>query len=172
MVQSASCGDTASHIFIKNKGGNGRSNCISCKDYEIQLKEALNKLSSAHLIIKPLQNELQILTTSKNADSNGLVSTSKTGVCVDNIKEWTLVNSEKHIEKSNKRNKGEAVSMGYLTMTSNHFTKPHNLKDNQTDPKKDKNVVSGLHQQNTYGKSINNIIQVFSTNYNKWKNNK
>jgi hypothetical protein len=101
-----------------------------------------------------------ILMTSKNADSNDFVSTSKTGVCVDNNNEWTSVTSKKHMEKSNKRNKGEAVSTGYLTMTSNRFTTLHNLEDNQTDPKKGKNVVSGLHQQTTHGKSINNIIQV------------
>jgi hypothetical protein len=76
MADSASCGDTASHIFVKNKSDNDMSNCVSCKDYEIQLKEALNELSSAHLIIRLLQNELLILTTFKNAVSNDLVSTS------------------------------------------------------------------------------------------------
>jgi hypothetical protein len=48
-----------------------------------------------------LQYELLILMTSNNEDSNDLVSTSKTGVRVDNNKEWTLVASKKHIEKSN-----------------------------------------------------------------------
>jgi hypothetical protein len=53
----------------------------------------------------------------------------------NNNKEWTLVISKKHIEKSNKHNKCETVSTGYLTTTSNRFTMLHNLEDNQTDPK-------------------------------------
>jgi hypothetical protein len=78
MADSASCGDAASHIFVKNKGDDDSSKCVSCKDYEIQLKEVLNKLGLAHLIINLLQNELLILMTSKNADSNDFISTSKT----------------------------------------------------------------------------------------------
>jgi hypothetical protein len=51
-------------------------NCVICEDYEIQLKEALSELSSAQVIIKLLQNELLISTTSKRADGGDLVSAS------------------------------------------------------------------------------------------------
>jgi hypothetical protein len=72
--------------------------------------------------------------TSKRADDNDLVSTNNTGVRVDNNKEWTLVSSKKHIEKSNKCSKGETVPTGHLIMTTNCFTSLHNLEDNQADP--------------------------------------
>jgi hypothetical protein len=133
MVGSASCGDIASHIFVKNKRYNYMENCVICEDYEIQLKEALSELSLAHVIIRLLQNELIMSTTSKRADGNILFSTSNMGVRVDNNKEWTRVSpKKKHIEKSNKRSKGEIVSIGHLITTTNCFTLLHNL-DNQAD---------------------------------------
>jgi hypothetical protein len=75
-VDSASCGDVASHTFVKDKSDNNMANCVSCKDYEIQLKEALSELSLAQLIIKLLQTELLLSMTSKRVDGNDLVSTS------------------------------------------------------------------------------------------------
>jgi hypothetical protein len=111
------------------------ANCVSCKDYEIQLKEALSELSLTQLIIKLLRNELLISTTSTRADSKDLVFTSNTRVRVGNNKEWTLVSSKKRTEKSNKRSKGETIPTGHLITTTNHFTSLHNFEDNEADPR-------------------------------------
>jgi hypothetical protein len=137
------------------------ANCVSCKDYEIQLKEAQSELSSAQLIIKLLQNELLLSMTYKRADGNDLVSTSNTVVHVDNNKEWALVSSKNHIEKSNKCSKGETVTTGHLIWTTNRFTSLHNLKDNQADPQEGQECNEWTSSTKTYGKSENNITQVF-----------
>jgi hypothetical protein len=73
-----------------------------------------------------------------------------------NNKEWTLVSSKKHIEKSNKRNKGEIVSVGHLITTTDRFTSLHN-HDNQSDPWEGQECSEWTLSTKMYGKSENNI---------------
>ena len=50
-----------------------------CKEYEIQLKEALNELSSILMVNKLLQKELLLLTTTDTARKTNLDSNENKG---------------------------------------------------------------------------------------------
>jgi hypothetical protein len=108
---------------------------------------------------------LKIQTTSmlprpQYTESNDFVSANKTDVRVGSNKELISVTSKKHIQKSNKHNKSETVSTGYFSTTSNFSLRSITSKKTKRTQRKYKNVVSGPHQQNTYGKSKINITQV------------
>jgi hypothetical protein len=59
-VSSAVC---SAHNFVNSIENTEVSNCIKCSVYEIQLREALEELSSLKLINKLLQKELFAYTT-------------------------------------------------------------------------------------------------------------
>ena len=91
------------HILPKNKGKISEYVCNKCSVYETQLKEALEELESAGMIIDILQKEL-LTPTTKNACGNDSVSMqgfSKQG----NTKEWITVSSKNYTVKPNKNDK-------------------------------------------------------------------
>ena len=129
----------SSHILPKNKGKISEYVCNKCSVYETQLKEALEELESARMIIDILQKELLTSMTTKNACGNNSVSMpgfSKQG----NTKDWTLVSSKNYIVKANKNDKCESTSSDQLIMTTNWFTPLSNLQANNSDS-------SGLQEQ-------------------------
>jgi hypothetical protein len=60
MTDSGNCSEFSSYILVKSKGGNDEAICKSCRDYEIQLKEALDELSLAQTIISLLGSSLHL----------------------------------------------------------------------------------------------------------------
>jgi hypothetical protein len=126
-------------MLPKSKGNISEYVCNKCSVYETQLKEALEELESAGMIIDILQKVLVTPTTTKNAcgnDSVPMQGFSKQG----NTKEWTLVSSKNHIVKPNKNDKCESTSPDQLIMTTNRFTPLSNLQANNADS-------SGLQEQ-------------------------
>jgi hypothetical protein len=122
----------SSHILPKSKGNIGDYVCNKCSVSETQLKEALEELELARMIIDILQKELLASMTTKNACGNDSVSMqgfSKQG----NTKEWTFVSSKNHIIKPNKNYKCESASPDQLIMTTNRFTPLSNLQANNAD---------------------------------------
>ena len=79
---------------MENKGDKGVYNCKSCREYEMQLKEALEELNSAQVISKLLQKELLTYTTTKNALGNDLYSSNNNGEPLSS--EWTIVTAKNH----------------------------------------------------------------------------
>ena len=114
----------ASSNFLLNDSGNEDEYvCERCRDRETQLKEALDKLSSAQTIINILQNEL-------------LLSKASTTTCVEdqfaterpcrkpNTEVGTLAAANNNIVKSQKRDKcirGKFASSGHYVSTANRF---------------------------------------------------
>jgi hypothetical protein len=65
----------SSHILPKNRGNIKEYVCTKCSVYETQLKEVLDELGSANMIIDILQKELLTTTATKNTHGNDLAST-------------------------------------------------------------------------------------------------
>ena len=119
------------HILPKNKGKISEYVCNKCSVYETQLKEALEGLESAQMIIDILQKEL-LTSATKNVCGNDSVSMqgfSKQG----NTKEWIPVSSKNYTVKPNKNDKCEFTSPYQLIMTTNRFTPLSNLQENNAD---------------------------------------
>jgi PHD/YefM family antitoxin component YafN of YafNO toxin-antitoxin module len=57
----------SAHNFVDNYGKNEVSNCAKCSDYENQLQEALDELSSLKLVNKLLQKEALAYTSHKRS---------------------------------------------------------------------------------------------------------
>ena len=74
MADKEDSGECSSYILMENKGDKVVYNCKSCREYELQLKEALEELNSAQVINKLLQKELLTYATAKNACGNDLYS--------------------------------------------------------------------------------------------------
>ena len=68
---------STSSFEMNNTGNIDKDNCAKCSDCELQLKEALEELSSAHKIIEILQTELQVFKTSSTTCDKGQLSSSK-----------------------------------------------------------------------------------------------
>jgi hypothetical protein len=62
---------STSSFETDNTGNIDNDNCAKCSDCELQLKEALEELSSAHKIIEILQTELQAFKTSSTTCDKG-----------------------------------------------------------------------------------------------------
>ena len=65
------------HISPENRGNINEFNCKKCSIYEAWLKEALDELGSAHLIMNILQKELIASTSTTNSQDNNWVSTEE-----------------------------------------------------------------------------------------------
>jgi len=59
-------GECSSHTTVKNTGNNDVENCKKCRDYETQLKEAMDELNSIRMINELLQKELLTNATPKS----------------------------------------------------------------------------------------------------------
>jgi hypothetical protein len=63
MADAEVSGECSSHISVKSKGLNNVTTCKRCREYEIQLKEALDELISIRMVNELLQKELLSYTT-------------------------------------------------------------------------------------------------------------
>ena len=68
----------SAHISVNSKVNSGITYCKNCREYESQLKEALDELTSAQMINKLLQKELLSYTTTMNTWRNDPTSTKLT----------------------------------------------------------------------------------------------
>ena len=58
--------ECSSHISVNSKGNSDITYCKNCREYEMQLKEALDELTSTQMINKLLQKELLSYTNTMN----------------------------------------------------------------------------------------------------------
>ena len=65
------------HISSENRGNINEFNCNKCSIYEARLKEALDELGSAQLIMNILQKELIASTSTTNSQDNNPASTEE-----------------------------------------------------------------------------------------------
>jgi hypothetical protein len=70
MDDGSVCSDVFSHILSKSKGNINESVSKKGSEYETQLKEVLDELRLAQMIIRILPKELLTSTTTKNVYSN------------------------------------------------------------------------------------------------------
>jgi len=77
MADGVVCSQVHSRVLVQNSGNIDEYVCIKCSVYETQLKEALDELGSALLIIDILQKELITALSTKNAHGNHLTSTEE-----------------------------------------------------------------------------------------------
>jgi hypothetical protein len=63
MADDACCSDVSSHILFRVKAIKIETVCKKCSEYETQLKEVSDELSSAQMIIEILQNRLLTFMT-------------------------------------------------------------------------------------------------------------
>jgi len=102
------------HKFVNRYSKNEVSSCTKCSEYESQLREALDELSSLKLVNKLLQKEVLTYMTRKNLwvtdrdriDDNG----------------WTLVN-----DKSRTWAKDRSVKLNQPIQTTNRYTPLDNM---------------------------------------------
>jgi len=126
MVDSVVLSEVSSHILPKNKGKVSEFTCKKCSIYENQLKEALEDLASARMIINILRKDLH-LTSSKTASDNDSEALQVHNDQV-NTKEWTLVPPKNYIDK-----KCKSASPQQSVMITNRFTPLCNLQTNNVD---------------------------------------
>ena len=148
--------------------------CKKCSVYGTQLKEALDELESAGMIIDILQKELLTSTTTKNTCGNDLISIQRLGK-QHNTKEWSLVSSKNYIAKPNKNDKDESLSPDQLIMT-NRFTPLSNLQTNNTGSSgvQEQKVISTpdmnrTRKQHRTGMKIPTTVGGRPTSSNNWK---
>ena len=139
--------------------------CSKCSVYKTQLKDALEELESARMIIDVLQTELLTTPTTKNACGTGSVSVqeyNKQG----KTKEWTLVSSKNNSIKPNKNNECEFISPNQPIMTTIRFTLLSNLQTNDEDSsgtqEREKQIstqsMNGTTNQHRIGMKIPTIV--------------
>jgi lysophospholipase L1-like esterase len=113
--------ECSSHISVNSMGNSDITYCKNCMEYEIQLKEALDELSSTQMINKLLQKELLSLMTTSNTwrkDPNPPILTRNSGV----NSEWTLVTEKnRKLKAKNKRDINEKVIKEQFIKTTNRF---------------------------------------------------
>jgi hypothetical protein len=66
MVDASNSGIYSAHNFVNSNIDSEVSRCIKCCEYESQLKEALDELSSLKLVNELLQKEVLAHKTHKN----------------------------------------------------------------------------------------------------------
>jgi hypothetical protein len=64
----------SSRLLPKNRGNTNEYVCNKCSVYESQIKEALDELGSARMILDILQKELLTSTATRNTQDNNLAS--------------------------------------------------------------------------------------------------
>ena len=116
MADVGVCSRVSSRVLPGNKDKRSECACSKCSVYETQLKEALEELELARMIIDILQKEV-LTTTAKNACGTGSVAVqeyNKQG----KTKEWTLVSNKNNAIKPNKNNEYEFIYLNQPIMTT------------------------------------------------------
>jgi hypothetical protein len=104
MVDRVGSSNTYSNISTESEVNLHRFVCNKCSDYEEQLKEVINELSSAETIIKILRKELLSTKTIDTRCTRNQIATEGPGK-QPTTKEWALITSKNHTEKPQKRDK-------------------------------------------------------------------
>jgi len=124
-----------SNNIMENKVNLYRFVCYKCSDYEDQLKEIINELSSAETIIKILQKELRSTRTIDNTCTrNQIVAEGPDKKPI--TKEWALIfpkNNTEKLQTSDKRKKNEFTTSNQPITTANRFTLLANLEEDNTE---------------------------------------
>jgi hypothetical protein len=90
---------------MNNTGTSEITNCKNCKEYEVQLREALEELTSTQMINNLLHKEFLSQTTTLNTWKNDLNPPTSTRNSVIN-NEWTLVTDKsRKVKAKNKYDK-------------------------------------------------------------------
>jgi lysophospholipase L1-like esterase len=113
--------ECSTYISVNSTGNGDLKYCKNCMEYEMQLKEALDELTSPQMINKLLQKELLSLTTTSNTwrnDLNPPILTRNSGI----NSEWTLVTVKNcKVKAKNKRDINEKVIKEQFIKTTNRF---------------------------------------------------
>ena len=113
MADALNSGMCRGHKFVNRCSENEVSSCAKCSEYESQLREALDELSSLKLVNKLPQKEVLTYTTHKT-----LWVTDRDWI----DKGWTLVN-----DKSRTWAKGRSVKLNQPIQTTNRYTPLDNM---------------------------------------------
>jgi hypothetical protein len=129
---------TSHSNFLTNKEVSlHKFTCKKCNEYERQLKEATNELSTAEMVIKILQEELLLTRPiDKTPTNNQIVMEGSDKRII--TKNWTFITSKNNTEKrrrndkrNSKQNTTEHIPPDQSIVTSNRYTPLYNLeKDN------------------------------------------
>jgi hypothetical protein len=127
MADSAMNSVSFSRILSEISRNNNESDCKQCREYELQLKEALEELGLARKIIEILQKEISRELTTSNADGNdpfSPITSSKPA----NSMEWTLVLTRNYSCNPKKSVKHKVMNSDQTTIITNQFSLLHNLE--------------------------------------------
>jgi len=100
--------ECSSHISVKSKGNNDMTIFKRCREYVIQLKDALDEFISIRTVNELVQKESISYASSKSTWGIELDSTYNNGDPAVNS-EWALVTTKNHMVKSQKRYKSASV---------------------------------------------------------------
>ena len=109
------------HNFVDSCGVNEISNCKKCSEYESQLREALNELSSLKLVNKLLQKEVLAYTTHKSTGETDCFSNDRIGDPMEH-NGWTLVTSKSRTDKLRLRIKDTIAKFHQPIQMANRYT--------------------------------------------------
>ena len=119
----------SSKILLQSSGKKEEHQCKSCHDHETQLKEVLDELNSAQMIINILQKELlsyNVSTTTDEVNLSPIVeSQSKL-----HTEEWinTAHKNNVKLQERPKLIRDESASTSYYVSTKNRFSPLSNLE--------------------------------------------
>ena len=114
--------ECSSHISVNSKGNSDITYCKNCKEYEMQLKEALDDLTSTQMINKLVQKEMLSHMNTMNKLGKDLKPSKLTRNSVVNS-EWTPVTDKNCKVKARKKcDINETVIKEQFVKTSNRFT--------------------------------------------------
>ncbi len=117
MADVGVCSRVSSRVLPGNKDKRSECACNKCRVYETQLKEVLEELELARMIIDILQKEVLTTATTNNACGTGSVAVqeyNKQG----KTKEGTLVSNKNNAIKPNKNNEYEFIYLNQPIMTT------------------------------------------------------
>ena len=121
--------------LFDNTSNNEGYLCKNCLDHEAQLKEALDELSTAKVIISILQEE--ILSNITSAPTSGVnLSITKEPHQELNATEWTTIahrNKSGTLQKQSKQVRGEKVSSSSTVQSENRYSLLYNLEKKECD---------------------------------------
>ena len=182
MAERVETSDSSPYMFPLIKDKISECICERCSVYESQLKELIEELESARIIIDIQQRELNKTATTENTCSRDSV-TIQEAPKQTSTKEWSTVKSKNNTAKLTKGNICESTRMEQHIQTTNRFTILHNLQANnaglnglqtlqcqerQTEQKSTQSMNKST-KQHKIGIKIPTIINGRLTHSNDWK---
>jgi len=135
LVDSVGSYRNHSNISIENEVNLNHFVCYKCSNYEEKLKEVIDELSSAKMIIKILQIELHSTRTIENTCTRNQIATEGPGK-TPITKEWALITPKINTKKPqmhDERNKNKITTTDQPITPANHFTPLYNLEEDTTE---------------------------------------